>query len=97
MERSTLKADALLLLAAAIWGSGFVAQRLGMEHVGPYAFTGIRFAIGVIVLLPFVFIRSRKPRSETPVETRLAQRVMPAVRTAAALRWRTSQIAVTPA
>ncbi len=68
MERSTLKADALLLLAAAIWGSGFVAQRLGMEHVGPYAFTGIRFAIGVVVLLPFVYVRSRKPRSETPSE-----------------------------
>ena len=38
--------DALLLLTAGIWGSAFVAQRLGMEHVGPCTYTAIRFALG---------------------------------------------------
>ena len=33
-----LRSDLLLLLAAAIWGLAFVAQRLGMEHVGPFTF-----------------------------------------------------------
>jgi drug/metabolite transporter (DMT)-like permease len=60
MRKSTLQADVMLLLAAAIWGSGFVAQRLGMEHIGPFAFTAIRFAIGTLVLLPVIHFRSRQ-------------------------------------
>lgn len=52
MNKTTLKADVLLLLAAFIWGSGFVAQRKGMDHIGPMTFTGLRFLLGGIVLLP---------------------------------------------
>lgn len=55
-----LKANLLLLLAAAIWGFGFVAQRLGMEHLEPYAFNGIRFAIGALSLLPLVWWYSKR-------------------------------------
>jgi drug/metabolite transporter (DMT)-like permease len=48
------KSNLLLLLAAVIWGFAFVAQKAGMEHVGPFTFNGIRFAIGSITLLPFL-------------------------------------------
>jgi drug/metabolite transporter (DMT)-like permease len=48
----TAKTDSLLLLAACIWGFAFVAQRVGMEHVGPFGFNGVRFALGCLVLLP---------------------------------------------
>jgi drug/metabolite transporter (DMT)-like permease len=64
MRFATLRADVLLLLAAVIWGTGFVAQRLGMAHVGPMTFTGVRFAIGSLVLLPVIYAR-RSNRSET--------------------------------
>jgi len=47
-------ANLLLLLASAIWGLAFVAQRVGMRHVGPLTFNGVRFALGTVVLLPFV-------------------------------------------
>ncbi|MBU0717898.1 MAG: DMT family transporter, partial [Planctomycetes bacterium] len=57
MNRSAVKADALLLLAAMIWGTGFVAQRVGMDHVGPMTFTAVRFAIGSLVLLPFILLQ----------------------------------------
>lgn len=57
-----LKANVLLLLAAAIWGFGFVAQRLGMDHLEPYAFNGIRFAIGALSLLPLVWWYARQQR-----------------------------------
>jgi drug/metabolite transporter (DMT)-like permease len=50
----------LLLLAAAIWGFAFVAQRAGMEHVGPFTFNTVRFALGGIVLLPLVVARRRR-------------------------------------
>ncbi len=50
-----LKANVLLLLAAAIWGLAFVAQRVGMDYVGPFAFNGVRFALGSLSLLPLIF------------------------------------------
>ena len=49
------KANLLLLLTAAIWGLAFVAQRVGMEHVGPFAFNGVRFMLGSLSLLPLLF------------------------------------------
>lgn len=52
LNRKTIKADMLLLLTAFIWGSGFVAQRKGMDFVGPMTFTGFRFLLGGVVLLP---------------------------------------------
>jgi drug/metabolite transporter (DMT)-like permease len=55
MNDSTLKSDLLLLLTAAIWGFAFVAQRVGMEHVGPFTFNGIRFALGSLSLVPLLF------------------------------------------
>ena len=54
--------DAILLLTAALWGFAFVAQRAGMEHVGPFAYTAVRFALGSIALLPFVFFERRTVR-----------------------------------
>lgn len=41
------------MLTAAIWGAAFVAQRVGMDHVGPMTFNGVRFALGALALLPF--------------------------------------------
>ena len=55
MKIQTLKSDALLLLASAIWGFAFVAQRVGMDYVGPFLFNGVRFALGGLVLLPLIF------------------------------------------
>jgi drug/metabolite transporter (DMT)-like permease len=37
MKQGTLKADILLLITATIWGFAFVAQRVGMDYVGPFA------------------------------------------------------------
>lgn len=54
MKLTTFRADLLLLAAAVIWGSGFVAQRLGSEHLGAFAFTGLRFTLGTLLLLPLL-------------------------------------------
>jgi drug/metabolite transporter (DMT)-like permease len=48
-----------LLLASAIWGFAFVAQRAGMEYVGPFTFNAVRFLLGSAALVPFVLIRAR--------------------------------------
>ncbi len=41
-----MRSNMMLLMAAAIWGLGFVAQRLGMDHMGPFTFNGLRFLLG---------------------------------------------------
>lgn len=50
-----VKSNFLLLLAAAIWGFAFVAQRVSMDYIGPFTFNGVRFALGSITLLPLIF------------------------------------------
>ena len=52
MRQNTLVHSFLLLLAAAIWGSAFVAQSVGMDYIGPFTFSAIRNTIGFIVLIP---------------------------------------------
>ena len=55
-----MKSNILLLITAAIWGSAFVAQRVGMEFIGPHTFNGIRFLIGSAVLVPLIIWLSRR-------------------------------------
>ncbi len=50
----------LLFVAAVIWGFAFVAQAVGTESVGTFTFNGIRYLIGVAVLLPLCLIILRK-------------------------------------
>lgn len=54
-----LKGDLILVLTAMIWGSAFVAQKVGMEHIGPFMYTGIRFALGALFLTPIMLFLSR--------------------------------------
>jgi len=54
----------LLLLAAMIWGSAFVAQSAGMDYVGPFTFNGIRSFLGFLVLIPVANFVNKK--SDTP-------------------------------
>ena len=63
MNKRILGADLLLLLTAAVWGFGFVAQRSGMEYIGPFSFNGIRFILGSLSLLPLIFWRMRRKTS----------------------------------
>lgn len=44
------KNNAMLLLAALIWGCAFVAQSEGTEHVGPWTFNCLRSLLGGITL-----------------------------------------------
>ena len=64
MKGVTVKSDVLLLTTAVIWGFAFVAQRVGMDYVGPFTFNGLRFAIGSLSLLPLVAM-IREQRSAT--------------------------------
>lgn len=52
MRSHALRADLLMLITAMIWGSAFVAQRLGMDSIGPFLYSGLRFGLAALILLP---------------------------------------------
>ena len=51
-----LRADLLLLLAAAIWGLAFVFQKTAMASVGPFTFLAARATIATLALAPLAFL-----------------------------------------
>lgn len=60
----------LLFITATIWGSGFVAQKLGMSYISPFAFTFFRTLLGALFLIPVIILikkynlkHSIKPRN----------------------------------
>ena len=55
-----LRGSACLLLATFIWGTTFIAQSVGMDHIGPFAFQGIRCALAVIGLIAVIWLFDRK-------------------------------------
>ena len=69
MKKTQLKNSLLLLLTATIWGVAFVAQSVGMDHVGPFTFNAVRSIIGGIVLIPCIFFldhRKSDQKEELP-------------------------------
>lgn len=58
-----MRGNLMLMLTAFIWGSSFVAQKSGMDLIGPMAFNGIRTLIGGIVLIPAImFLNNLKAK-----------------------------------
>ena len=60
------QADMVLLATALIWGMAFVAQKTGMDGVGPYTFVAARFAITTLVFIPVLAWDRRRDRVEGP-------------------------------
>ena len=52
------------LLCTFIWGTTFVAQDTGMDDIGPFTFNAVRFFVGFLAILPFVFLFELKKLKE---------------------------------
>ncbi len=52
--KQRFKTTFMLMPTAVIWGFAFVAQVLGSDHVGAFAFNGIRYLLGAATLLPLL-------------------------------------------
>ena len=66
MDKKKLKGEFFIFLAALIWGSAFVVQKVGMDYIGPLTFTAFRYAIGTLAMFPILWIaRRRKPGRRT--------------------------------
>ncbi len=65
----TLQSTVYLLSAAIIWGSAFVAQRSGMDSIGPFYFCALRSLIGSLALaIVFVIVDSKATIHKTSNE-----------------------------
>ena len=62
--KASYKSELILLFAAVVWGFTFVAQKVGMDNIGPMAFNGIRFLLGSISLIPVMFIYKEKQKKK---------------------------------
>ena len=68
-----LKGDAMLMLTAIIWGTSFVAQKEGMDLIGPLAYNGTRTVIGALVLIPVIFILDRIKKNKAMADGSYAE------------------------
>ena len=64
--KNKILANIALFSTALIWGLSFVAQRAGMEYVGPFTFNMVRSFLGGISLLPVIaFVKFSHPDTRT--------------------------------
>lgn len=55
-----IKGSASLLLATLIWGTAFIFQSVGMDHIGPFTFQAIRCTLAVIGMVAVIWILDKK-------------------------------------
>ena len=65
------KGSLSIILATVIWGSTFVAQSVGVDHVGPFTFLSIRCFLAVAMLLLVLFLFNRKDFFKILTDVRL--------------------------
>ena len=57
---SRMVANIMMCCAALVWGATFIAQKTGMETIGPMSFTFGRYVIGTLALLPLAIHETGK-------------------------------------
>lgn len=65
-----------LFLTALIWGLSFVAQKAGMDHVGPFSFNFARSILGGISLIPVIFIAKIIQQDNRPAKLKHLQHIL---------------------
>ena len=69
-------AHGLLLLTSFVWGITFVFQTTGMETIGPFGFTTLKFLTGTITILPMAIWEYRRAPLQTIMLDSKDDRVM---------------------
>ena len=60
--KNKLRGSVALLIGTMIWGSAFIAQSVGMDHIGPMTFQTARCLLGAVFLVPVVFLFEKDKR-----------------------------------
>ncbi|MBR2937709.1 MAG: DMT family transporter [Oscillospiraceae bacterium] len=57
--KKQIKGSLSIIVATVIWGTAFVAQSIGMDHIGPFTFQAVRCLMAVLVLLPIIAVSDK--------------------------------------
>ena len=60
--KKTFEGCLILLITTIIWGCAFVAQSVGMDHIGPFTFQAVRSLLAVLTLLPVIYLFDLKKK-----------------------------------
>lgn len=74
--KNRIKGIASLLLCTIIWGSAFVSQSVGMEHIGPFTFQAVRCFLAVLGLLPVILIADSLKKDNKTFLSRWADKTL---------------------
>ncbi len=74
--KNRIKGIASLLLCTIIWGSAFVSQSVGMEHIGPFTFQAVRCFLAVLGLLPVILIADHFKKDNKTFFSRWADKTL---------------------
>ena len=66
MKKEQIKGSIMLLSATLIWGTAFVAQSVGMDHLGPMSFQAIRSLLAVAAMAVFILLSDRDGKAFLP-------------------------------
>ncbi len=70
-----IKNTLLLFMTAMIWGFAFIAQRVGVDHIGNYTFNAVRFILGSVSLIPVILIFERKNEDKAAQKAKMKKTV----------------------
>ncbi len=90
----------MLLIAAFIWGTAFVAQSEGMNYVEPFTYNAIRTLIGGFVLIPVLFILKKtglRQKQQAPLKVTVIGGIVCGIVLCAASSFQQSGISATTA
>lgn len=59
-----IKSNMALLGTAIIWGGAFVAQRSGMDSMGPFMYSFFRMLFAILALLPLMLITEKRNKKK---------------------------------
>ncbi len=76
MKRLPARNLSILFLTAFIWGTAFVAQAVGMDHIGPFAFNAARSFVGGLALIPVILVFDRFKTPAKRAEERAGRKTL---------------------
>ncbi len=67
MKKQKITGSILLFITALIWGTTFIAQKLGMDYVDPYTFIALRSGTAFIVLLCTYLVKRKHQETQQKI------------------------------
>lgn len=71
--KKNIFANLALLLTAFLWGVSFVAQKAGMDYIGPFTFNAVRSFLGCLSLIPVIWLEKLLNKNSKPEKIKKLQ------------------------